>query len=233
MGLIPINLPAILDAGDTTKNDLDNRLPEYVFPNLRFYRRDRVVSTIGIVYAQTSKNYRGDVLQGTVPVTGDPESYLERLRKRKFALRFANDRHFKSIRFRRFDLDPYWGLAGSLGVSRVVAEDNQTYVGGDFSNYKKTSNYLTFGLDGYFGCNMMFERFSVGLEIIALGADFQKGAGVSKVEESTQFGGTSVNREYYTSEDWQSGTEFSELKIGENQVSMYKGIRGIFCFYFD
>lgn len=231
MGLIPIDLPAILDAGDSTDNDLDNRLPEYIFPNMRFYRSERAVTTIGIVYAQTSKNYRGDVLADTT--SGSPESYTERMRKRKIALRVANDNHFKTIRFRRFDLDPYWGIAGSLGYSPVLAESNQTYVGGDYTSYKKTSNYLTLGLDGYFGCNVMFERFSLGLEVIALGADFQKGAGVSKVVESASFGSTTVDREYYTSEDWQSGTEFSNLKISDNQISMYKGIRAIFCFYLD
>ena len=77
----------------------------------------------------------------------------------------------------------------------------------------------------------MFERFSVGLEIIAFGADFQKNAGMSKVEESESVAGVTVDREYYTSEDWQAGTQFSDLKMSDNQVSMYKGIRGVFCFY--
>jgi hypothetical protein len=231
MGLLPIDLPAILGAGDSTDNDLDNRLPEYIFPNLRFYRSDRGVTTIGLVYAQTSQVYKGDVVESTV--SGSPASYYERMTKRKIALRIANDQHFNVIRFRRFDLDPYWGLAGSMGYSPVVAEENATYVGGDYTNYRKNSNYITFGLDTYFGCNVLLERFSLGLEMIAFGADFQRGAGVSKVKESASFGSNAVDREYYTSEDWQEGTEFSNLKVSENQISMYKGIRGIFCFYFN
>jgi len=231
MGLLPIDLPKILDAGDTTDNELDNRLPEYIFPNIRLYRSEKAVTTIGIVYAQTSSNYQGDVLADTT--TGSPESYTFKTKKRKIALRVANDKHFNTIRFRRFDLDPYWGVAGSLGLSPQVTEDNRSYVGGDYTNSKLTQRYVTLGLDAYFGCNIMFERFSLGLEMIALGGDFQKGAGVSKIQESQSFGGTTVDREYYTSDDWYPGTQFSDLKMSDNQISMYKGIRGIFCFYLD
>ncbi len=231
MGLIPIDLPKILDAGDSTDNDLDNRLPEYVFPNIRIYRSERAVTTIGIVYAHTAHKYEGEVLADTT--TGSASSYLEKMRKRKFAIRVANDKHFNLIRFRRFDLDPYWGVAGSLGYSPVVAESETSYVGGDFTTYRAKSNYLSMGLDGYFGCNAMFERFSLGLELIALGADFQKGAGVTKIKESSTFGNNSVDREYYTSDSWNEGTEFSSLKMSDSQVSMYKGIRFVFCLYID
>lgn len=231
MGLLPIDLPKILDADDTTDNALDNRLPEYIFPNIRLYRSEKDVTTIGLVYAQTSSNYKGDVLADTT--TGAPESYTSKRKKRKIALRIANDKHFNTIRFRRFDLDPYWGVSGSLGMAPEVIENNATYVGGDYINSKLTKRYVTLGLDAYFGCNVMFERFSLGLEMIALGGDFQKGAGVSKIQETQSFGGTVVDREFYTSDDWYPGTEFSDLKMSDNQVSMYKGIRGIFCFYLD
>lgn len=231
MGLLPIDLPKILDADDTTDNALDNRLPEYIFPNIRLYRSEKDVTTIGLVYAQTSSNYKGDVLADTT--TGAPESYTSKRKKRKIALRIANDKHFNTIRFRRFDLDPYWGVSGSLGMAPEAIENNATYVGGDYINSKLTKRYVTLGLDAYFGCNVMFERFSLGLEMIALGGDFQKGAGVSKIQETQSFGGTVVDREFYTSDDWYPGTEFSDLKMSDNQVSMYKGIRGIFCFYLD
>jgi len=231
MGLLPIDLPKIIDADDSTDNDLDNRLPEYIFPNYRFYRSEKDVTTIGIVYAQTSSNYQGDVVADTT--TGAPESYAFKSKKRKIALRIANDKHFNTIRFRRFDLDPYWGVSGSLGLAPQVIENNATYVGGDYVNSKLTKRYVTLGLDAYFGCNVMFERFSIGLEMIAFGGDFQKGAGVNKVQESQSFGGTVVDREYYTSDDWYPGTQFSDLKMSDNQVSMYRGIRGIFCFYLD
>jgi hypothetical protein len=234
MGLIPVDLPEILDAGALNEDiELDNRLPERIFPNIRFYRSEKAVTTIGLVYAQTASNYRGDVLQPATSVPGTPESYTLKSKKRKIALRVANDKHFNSFRFRRFDLDPYWGASGSFGFAPQVLEENETYVGGDFNKRRETKRYMTFGLDAYFGCNIMFERFSFGLEIIALGADFQKNAGMSKIEESSSVLGVTVDREYYTSEDWeaQQGTQFSDLKMSDNQVSMYKGIRGVFCFY--
>jgi hypothetical protein len=230
MALVPIDLPSLLEVGDTADNELTNRLPEYIFPNFRYYISDRTVATFGLIYAQTSRRYNGEVVEDTT-LAVIPESYFEKERKRKIAFRCALDQHYKPIRFKRFDLDPYIGGAVSLGFSPQVLEMNSTYVGGDYINYKETRSYKTYGLDAYVGCNFLYERFSLGLELIVLGADFQRGSGVVKYEISQDFGGTSVDQEYYQSETWNTGVEFNKLKMSDNQVSMYKGIRGVFCFY--
>ncbi|MFM2201288.1 MAG: hypothetical protein RL040_488 [Bacteroidota bacterium] len=240
MALVPIDLPSILDAGDTTDNDLINRLPEYIFPNIRIYRSERVVTTFGLVFAQTSSKAQGtyapnftNISTGEVWDNGGLESITTRTKKRKIALRAANDWHFKPLRFKRFDLDPYWGVSGSFGYAPLLNVSEVSFTNGDYNNIRESQRYLSFGLDGYFGCNVMFERFSLGLELIAFGGDFQRGAGLTKVELEQSFGGTTTSQEYYESDDANLTGYFSELKKSENQISMYKGIRGIFCFYFD
>jgi hypothetical protein len=231
MALVPIDLPSLLEVGDTAENELTNRIPEFIYPNFRYYLSDRLVATFGLIFAQTSHRYKGELVIDTTLAVA-PETYFEKERRRKIALRCALDKHYKPIRFRRFDIDPYIGCAASFGFVPEVLEINSTYVGGDYDNYKETRRYKTYGLDAYVGCNLLYERFSLGLELIVFGADFQRGSGVVKYEISQSFGGTSVEQEYYQSDTWNSGVEFTKLKMSDNQVSMYKGIRGVFCFYF-
>ncbi len=230
MGLLPIDLPGILDASDTTDNKLDNRLPETVFPNLRFYTAKNNCVTIGLVYAKTTHRYSGE----TVSIDSMPTANLyEYGRKAKLALRIANDRHFKPFRLRALDIDPYIGASFSMGYSPVVREDNKEWSNGDYTRLRTKSNYMTFGLDGYVGVNLMFERFSFGAELMAIGADFQKGAGKEKVISEQQFNNQSTTQEYFTSSKWNTNEQFTKLKISDNQVSMYKGVRFVFAFYLD
>ncbi len=230
MGLLPIDLPGILDASDTTDNKLDNRLPETVFPNFRYYTAKNNCVTIGLVYAKTAHRYEGETLSIDSMPTANIYEYGK---KSKLAVRVANDRHFKPFRLRALDIDPYLGASLSLGYSPIVREDNIEYSNGDFTRLRTKSNYMTMGLDGYVGVNFMFERFSFGAELMAIGADFQKGAGKEKVISEQQFGGQSSVQEYYSSSKWNTNEKFSKLKISDNQVSMYKGMRFVFAFYLD
>jgi hypothetical protein len=230
MGLLPIDLPGILDASDTTSNKLDNRLTETVFPNFRLYTAKNNCVTFGLVYAKTAHKYSGE----TLSLDDMPTSKIyEYGKKSKIAARIANDRHFKPFRLRALDIDPYVGTSISFGYSPVVREENTEWSNGDFTRLRTKSNYLTFGLDGYVGVNFMFERFSFGAELMAIGADFQKGAGKEKVIREQQLGNESSSQEYYTSSSWNTNQSFSNLKISDNQVSMYKGVRFVFAFYLD
>jgi hypothetical protein len=228
MGLLPIDLPGILDASDTTDNKLDNRLPETVFPNFRYYTAKNNCLTIGLVYAKTAHRYQGETLDST-----NSASVYEYGKKTKLALRVANDHHFRPFRLRALDIDPYIGASASLGYSPIVREDNIDYANGDYTRLRTKSNYMTMGIDGYVGVNLMFERFSFGVELMAIGADFQKGAGKKKVIEEQRFGGVSSSQEYFTSSKWNVEQRFTELKVSDNQVSMYKGVRFVFVFYLD
>jgi hypothetical protein len=230
MGLLPIDLPGILDASDTTDNKLDNRLPETVFPNFRYYTAKNNCLTIGLVYAKTAHRYEGETLSIDSMPTANIYEYGK---KSKLALRVANDRHFKPFRLRALDIDPYIGASLSLGYSPIVRVENVEYSNGDYTRLRTKSNYMTIGIDGYVGVNFMFERFSFGAELMAIGADFQKGAGKEKVVSEQQLGGQSSTQEYLTSSKWNTNEKFSKLKISDNQVSMYKGVRFVFAFYLD
>jgi hypothetical protein len=230
MALIPVDMPKILNAGDTTSNELDNRLTEYLFPNYRVYKTNNITHTYGVVFAQITQRYSGDV--DTSSGTG-LASLKEVGRKRIVALRFARNRNFSAYRLKRFDISPFWGFSTSLGYSPIQRTKNSEWSNGDYLNSTVKSNYITFGGDMYLGANVMFERFSLGLELIMLGADFQRGAGVEKVTLEQKFGNTEINREYFTSNNWETDKEFTKLKVSDNQISMYKGIRLTFCYYFD
>ena len=230
MVLLPIDLPGILDASDTTDNKLDNRLPETVFPNFRYYTAKNNCLTVGLIYAKTAHRYKGE----TLALDSLPTSIVyEYGRKTKLALRVADDYHFKPFRLRVLDIDPYIGSAVSVGYSPIVREENTEWSNGDYSRLRTKSNYLAMGVDGYVGVNFMFERFSFGAELTAIGADFQKGAGKEKVISEQQFGILSSSQEYFTSSKWNTNEQFTKLKISDNQVSMYKGVRFVFVFYLD
>jgi len=230
MGLLPFDIPGILDAGDTTSNKLDNRLPEYVFPNWRVYKSKNKCVTYGLVYAKTGYNYKGE---STEELGSIYSSIKESGKKSKFAFRVATDHHFKPLRLRILDIDPYVGYCGSLGFSPTVRLKEEKYINGDFSNLKTTSKYITAGADIYTGVNLMFERFSIGVELMAFGADFQFGAGKEKNVVEQSIGNFNNNQTYYTSSSWQSNQNFSKLKMSDNQISMYKGLRFVFAFYLD
>jgi len=230
MGLLPFDLPGILSSGDTTSNKLDNRLPEYVFPNWRVYKSKNKCVTFGLVYAKTGFNYSGE---SSEELGSNYSTIKESGKKSKLAIRIATDYHFKPMRLRTFDIDPYVGYCGTLGFSPTVRLKEETFTNGDFSNIKTTSKYVTAGADLYTGVNFMFERFSFGLELLAFGADFQMGAGKEKNEIEQSLGSLSNNQTYYTSSTWESNQQFSKLKMSDNQISMYKGIRFVFAFYLD
>lgn len=230
MGLLPFDLPGILAAGDTTSNKLDNRLPEYVFPNWRVYKSKNKCVTYGLVYAKTGYNYSGE---STEDLGSNYSAIKESGKKSKFAFRVATDHHFKPLRLRVLDIDPYVGYCGSLGFSPTVRLREEKYINGDFSNLKTTSKYITAGADVYTGINLMFERFSFGVELLAFGADFQFGAGKEKNVVEQSIGNFNNNQTYYTSSSWQSNQSFSKLKMSDNQISMYKGLRFVFAFYLD
>jgi len=230
MGLLPFDLPGILSAGDTTSNKLDNRLPEYVFPNWRVYKSKNRCTTYGLVYAKTGFNYTGE---SNEDLTSDYTTVRESGRKSKLALRVATDYHFKPMRLRSFDVDPYIGYCGTFGFSPTVRVREETFANGDFNNIKTTSKYLTAGADLYAGVNFMFERFSFGVELLGFGADFQMGAGKEKNVVEQSFGSLTNSQTYYTSSTWESNQQFSNLKMSDNQISMYKGLRFVFAFYLD
>ena len=230
MGLLPFDLPGILSSGDTSSNKLDNRLPEYVFPNWRIYKSKSKCVTFGLVYAKTGFNYSGE---SSEELGSNYSTIKESGKKSKLAIRIATDYHFKPMRLRTFDIDPYVGYCGTFGFSPTVRLKEETFTNGDFSNIKTSSKYITAGADLYTGVNFMFERFSFGLELLAFGADFQMGAGKEKNEIEQSLGSLSNNQTYYTSSTWESNQQFSKLKMTDNQISMYKGIRFVFAFYLD
>ena len=186
--------------------------------------------TFGLVYAKTGFNYSGE---SSEELGSNYSTIKESGKKSKLAIRIATDYHFKPMRLRTFDIDPYVGYCGTFGFSPTVRLKEETFTNGDFSNIKTSSKYITAGADLYTGVNFMFERFSFGLELLAFGADFQMGAGKEKNEIEQSLGSLSNNQTYYTSSTWESNQQFSKLKITDNQISMYKGIRFVFAFYLD
>jgi hypothetical protein len=87
------------------------------------------------------------------------------------------------------------------------------------------------GLDLYGGLNFQFDNFSIGLELIALGFDSNKGVGKTKVKSQSSIGGTTSSEEYFTYDD-NPGIAYSKLNLSRNMTSMYRGVRFSVAYYF-
>lgn len=233
--MAPTNIDLSEIIGDKlypTDPDDVNRLPETIFPGLRFFKPNRTM-TFSFLYARKAYKFDGS---GDATLGSTYSNYLEKQSKSLLALRFANDWHFKPNRFKLFDLDHYMGFSVNAGVAPTRKIFEKEFIGGSTENTSVKSNPLAFGGDAYWGANIKFEYFSIGAEFLLFGFDFQRNVGREKVEtESSIPGGPSTSNTYYTT-DYQgdnslSGEIFSDLKNSSSQVSLFKGFRLVAVIY--
>ena len=214
-----------------------NRLSERFVPNFRYYIDSKQVLTFGIIYAKNrykrAEKYV-DTLNTFPYVPGSLAETDQKLRFSKVSLRVAYDRHFNFFRRKWFDLDPYVGASINVGNSTRKENLEEIYRNSDYVKLNTKENYFCIGGDIYFGINMRFERFSLGVETLAIGFDRQSGYGSRKVERETSISGVTNTDEYFEDLDNPvgfGGPAYSDLDVSRISTSMYRGLRFNFTFY--
>lgn len=223
VAMYPINLDIadIIDA-NIYPDDPDNfnRLPESFFPGIRFFKGNRT-TTLGLIYARKSYKFAGE---GNSNLGSTYKNYEEKESISRFAMRLANDWHFKPNRYRWFDIDHYLGYSVNAGIAPSRKTKTEEFTTGNSSSLKVTSMPITLGGDAYFGTNMIFGNFSIGAEFLLFGFDVQKNAGRDKVTQEQVVNNTTTSSTYYQN-DYLTGEVFSKLKNNSTQFNMFRGFR--------
>jgi hypothetical protein len=222
-----VNEDIISDSNTIVDNK--HRVTEKLVPNYRYYLSDRSNLTFGIYYKRTNVKYAGEIDQTVTP--SPIESEKEQFIQNGIYGRIGFDRHLAQPSFKLFDLDFYVGSALSFGFAPSNSLNETNFENGDFNIVRTKSNTIGLGLDLYGGLNFQFDNFSIGLELIALGFDSNKGVGKTKVKSQSSIGGTTSSEEYFTYDD-NPGIAYSKLNLSRNMTSMYRGVRFSVAYYF-
>jgi hypothetical protein len=215
-------------ADSNTIIDIKHRVAERFIPNWKYYINDKSNLVFGVYTKRTNIRYKGEIDTTLSNTNLLDENIINR--KNGFYGRIGYERHFAQPSYRYFDLDFFAGSALSFGFAPEIDLEEKKFSNGDYLNSSSRRNVIGLGLDLYSGVNFQFQNFSIGVELIALGFDSNRGIGRTKVVEEQSINGTVTSNEYYTQTD--SNYSYSKLKLTRNLASMYRGIRFSVSYYF-
>ena len=203
-----------------------NRLAEQFIPSFRYYLSSRNCVSVGLLLARKNQQVTGATLNVD---TNDVETLDLVSNSRSLSLRVAFDHHNQPIRFRRVDLDTYFGASLSIGRTKSLEKLDVNYIGGDYIREQVTTPGSASGGELYTGVALRFDRVSIGAELLAIGFDRESGFGVSEVTYDQRFGDV-VDSGTYLSASGElpgnfQGVNYSSLTATSARTSMYKGVR--------
>jgi hypothetical protein len=208
----------------TVEINNDHRKTEQLTPNYKKYISNNTTIGLGIYYKRIAEK-----LNGTLATTQNEFFPIREFiaKGQGIYLRPSIDRHYSTLRFRKFDLDLYAGASISTGFTPLKEINFQSNDQGDYNNITTKSKSFGLGFDAYQGVNLQFDRFSFGLELLLFGVDYNSGFGKTykKIEQS--IANVTTSTEYF---DY-NGEDYSEISISRNSASMYRGIRIQFSYY--
>lgn len=220
-----VNSDIISDSNTIIDNK--HRVAERLIPNFKYYLDDKSNLVFGLYTKRTKVSYKGDIDTSLIPGI---LSEKEVVTQNGFYGRFGYERHFAQPSYRHFDLDIYGGGAFSFGYAPENTLTENEFTDGDYSKSLTKTNVIGLGLDLYSGVNFQFQNFSLGLELVALGFDSNRGIGKTKVKTENSTNGTVSTEEFYTYD--QTPYAYSKLSLSRNLTSMYRGIRFSISYYF-
>lgn len=203
-----------------------NRLAEQFIPSFRYYLSSRNCVSVGLLLGRKNQQVTGATLNVD---TNDVESLDFQSNSRSLSLRVAFDHHNQPIRFRKVDLDTYFGASLSLGRTKAYEYLDVNFVGGDYILQEVTTPGAAAGGELYTGVALRFDRVSIGAELLAIGFDRQSGFGISEVTYSQRIG-DDVDSGTYLSPSAElpfnfQGSNYSTLTATSSRTAMYKGVR--------
>ena len=222
-----VNSDIISDSNTIIDNK--HRVAERLIPNFKYYLDDKSNLVFGLYTKRTRTSYKGDIDTSLTP--GTLISEKEVVTQNGFYGRFGYERHFAQPSYRYFDLDIYGGGAFSFGYAPENTLTENEFTNGNYSKSRTKTNVIGLGLDLYSGVNFQFQNFSLGVELIALGFDSNRGVGKTKVKSETSTNGT-VTTEEFSTYDQKPSYSYSKLNLSRNLTSMYRGIRFSVSYYF-
>lgn len=209
------------DIGDgITEVNTDHRITENFVPNYKYYLSDKNTVSASLFVKRVSNKYSG---------SNTKESGLNLVEEEKNSgqgvyLRTAFDRHFVTKRTRLVDIDFYAGTSVSMGVLSTVKFTNTVKADDTFTKVTSRGSGLGLGMDVYGGIAFQFERWSIGAEILSFGLDYSNGFGADKVTTETK--DKTIESVVYNNKP------FEKLSNSQSLVSMYRGLRLNFSYYF-
>lgn len=204
-----------------------NRLAEQLIPSYRYYLTSRRCVSAGLLLGREAQIITGNALGVD---SNAVSSMVAQNKSRSLSFRVAFDQHNKPWRFRRFDLDTYFGAALSIGRTKAVEYTDIQYTDGSYLTQTATTPGTASGGELYTGIALRFDRVSVGVELLGIGFDRQGGFGISEVEFDQFLGGERGSGTYYTASselttEFQDIPRYESLTAKSSRLSMYKGAR--------
>jgi hypothetical protein len=210
------------DVGDGIQEvNTDHRITERLVPNYKYYLSDKNTVSASLFIKSLSSKYSG---------TNTKESGLNLAEDsinsgQGIYLRTAFDRHLTLKRMRTFDMDFYAGASLSFGLLATTKYSNIIDKDDLFKKRTTRGNAFGLGMDVYGGMAFQFERWSLGAEILSFGLDYSKGFGAEKLTVETK-DKTETKISY-------NGKSFDNaLSNSQSLISMYRGVRIVFSYYF-
>jgi hypothetical protein len=209
------------EIGDSiTEVNTDHRITENFVPNYKYYLSDKNTISASLFVKRVSNKYSG---------SNTKESGLNLIEEEKHSgqgiyFRTAFDRHFVTKRLRKMDLDLYGGASLSMGVLSTVDYSYTVDPSDAFTKVTSRGSGFGLGMDLYGGMAFQFERWSIGAEILSFGLDYSNGFGADKVTTETKE--KTVESVVYNNKP------FEKLSNSQSLISMYRGVRLSFSYYF-
>ena len=118
--------------------DLDgtNRLAEQLIPSYRYYLSSRRCVSAGLLLGRENQIINGTTLGVDSSAVS---SMVAQNKSRSLSFRVAFDQHNKPWRFRKFDLDTYFGAALSIGRTKAVEYTDIQYTDGTYLTQTATT----------------------------------------------------------------------------------------------